>query len=250
MPHAGITPAECAEKLRNASRIAVLTGAGMSTAAGVPDFRGPRGLYVTRAYDPETVFDIDYFARDPKPFFRFSRDFLGMIAGLQPTYTHRFLVRLEKEGATVGIITQNIDGLHRRAGSSTVLPIHGDYLSAHCRRCGHGYDGGELSELMEADEVPACRSCGGVVKPDVVFFGEPVRHLAESERLATESDLMLVLGSSLTVYPAAALPSLAGGEIVIVNQGPVGRVGAENVYLADTGLDEFFTEVARELGYD
>ena len=239
-----ITPAECAAKIRSAKKIAILTGAGISTAAGVPDFRGPKGLYVTRAYDPETVFEIGYFGRDPKPFYQFSRDFLGVLKTIEPTFTHRFLADLEGSGRDIGIVTQNIDGLHQRAGSRLVYPVHGDYQSAHCRRCTQAYDSGELIALMAENEVPTCRKCGGVVKPDVVFFGENVRHLAESERLAAAADLMLVLGSSLVVYPAAAIPSHAGGEVVIVNQGTVGMRPAKGVYLADRGLDEFFREVA------
>lgn len=242
-----ITPEECATKIRAAERIAVLTGAGMSTAAGVPDFRGPRGLYVTRAYDPEKVFEINYFDRDPGPFYAFSRDFLGVLAAIEPTYAHRFLAALEKKGKDVGIVTQNIDGLHQRAGSSRVYPFHGDYETAHCRRCERRYTGKELISLMEEAEIPLCAGCGGVIKPDVVFFGEAVRHMAESERLAAESNLMLVLGSSLTVYPAAYLPMCAGGDVVIVNQGSVGMRPAQNAYLADAGLDDFFREVAKAM---
>lgn len=247
MAFASITPAECAAKIRAARRIAVLTGAGMSTAAGVPDFRGPKGLYVTRAYDPETVFEIGHFDRDPKPFYRFSRDFLALLAGIQPTYSHRFLAALEAGGADIGVVTQNIDGLHQRAGSRRVYPMHGDYRTAHCRRCGAFVDGDRLIELMAEAEIPACPKCGGVVKPDVVFFGENVRHMEDSAALAAASDLMLVLGSSLAVYPAAALPSHAGGEVVIVNKGQVGARPDPGVYLADQGLDEFFLAVAAEL---
>ena len=136
MPHNTITPAECAAKIRGAERVAVLTGAGMSTAAGVPDFRGPKGLYVTRAYDPEMVFEIHYFDRDPKPFYRFSRDFLGMLESIRPTYAHAFLAELARKGREVTLATQNIDGLHPRAGSRRVLPIPGAYGPAPTRTCG------------------------------------------------------------------------------------------------------------------
>lgn len=241
--HAGIAARECAERVRGAKSIFVLSGAGMSTAAGVPDFRGPKGLYVTRAYDPEAVFEISGFDRDPRPFYRFSRDFLGLIATIEPTYTHTLLAEWEKEGRPVSIVTQNIDGLHQRAGSAEVYPMHGDYESAHCRRCGRGVSGRELVARMEEMEVPLCEACGGVIKPDIVFFGENVRWLPEAATLAEESDLMLVLGSSLTVYPAAALPLQAGGDVVVVNRGEIGLRPAENIYVADAGLDEFFREV-------
>lgn len=238
-----ITPSECAEKLTNARKIAVLTGAGMSTAAGVPDFRGPKGLYVTRAYDPETVFEIHHFDRDPAPFYQFSRDFLGLMKTIEPTFTHRFLASLEERGGSVSLITQNIDGLHQRAGSRRVYPMHGDYGTSHCRRCGRGLKGVEaLEELMAKEDVPHCE-CGGVIKPDVVFFGENVRHLDDAAKAAEKSDLMLVLGSSLTVYPAAALPYEAGGAVVIVNKGPVAASAGRDFYLADADLDEFFREV-------
>lgn len=247
MSFAAITPAECAEKIRRAQKIAVLTGAGISTSAGVPDFRGPKGLYVTRAYDPETVFDIDYFDRDPAPFYKFSRDFLGLLTTLSPTPTHRFLAKLEADGLDIDVATQNIDGLHQAAGSRRVYPVHGDYQTAHCRRCGKECDGIELRALMAEKTVPACRSCGGTVKPDVVFFGENVKHLDVCARLAAASDLMLVLGSSLTVHPAAGLPAHAGGDVVIVNRGPVAVRLGKGVFFADADLDAFFAEVAEAL---
>lgn len=242
-----LTPEECAAKIRAASKLAVLTGAGLSTAAGVPDFRGPKGLYVTRAYDPETVFEITHFDRDPAPFYKFSRDFLGMLETIQPTKTHAFLADWEKRGKDVTVVTQNIDGLHQRAGSKRVLPMHGDYETAHCRRCGQGCDKATLLDLMREAEIPLCRQCSGVIKPDVVFFGENVLHMPESIRAARESDLMLVLGSSLTVYPAAGLPLEAGGDVVVVNRGEVGMRPSKNVHLVDADLDAFFQSVASSL---
>lgn len=247
MPSQSLSQTRCAEKIRRAGRIAVLTGAGISTAAGVPDFRGPKGLYTTRAYDPETVFDIAYFDRDPLPFCQFSRDFLSILSNLKPTFTHRFFADLERDGAAVDIVTQNIDGLHQRAGSTRVFPMHGDYGTAHCRRCGRGYAGEEFaSQLLERD-IPACDACGGVIKPDVVFFGENVLHLDAARRACAESDLMFVLGSSLLVYPAAMLPEYAGGDIVIVNKGPTGARLASNVFPIDADLDDFFAGVADRL---
>lgn len=241
------TPAWCAAKIANARRIAVLTGAGMSTAAGVPDFRGPKGLYVTRQYDPETVFEIGYFDRDPEPFYQFSRDFVSLLEMIEPTFTHRFLVRLEASGKDIGVITQNIDGLHQKAGSRHVLPMHGDYETAHCRRCGAGMGGADLRALLAREGIPSCPKCGGVIKPDVVFFGENVRHLPEAYKLAEQSDLMLVLGSSLQVYPAAALPDAAGGDVVVVNLGPVGIRPDARTYIVEAGLDDYFREVAEAL---
>lgn len=243
-----IDPAQCADRIRAARHIVALTGAGVSTSAGVPDFRGPKGLYVTRAYDPETVFEITAFDRDPEPFYKFSRDFLKLLRGLTPSPAHRFLAELEAGGTPVTIITQNIDGLHQRAGSRHVLPMHGDYNTAHCRRCGKATRGEELARrLTESPDVPRC-PCGGTIKPDVVFFGEPVRHLDEAMREAAAADLFLALGSSLSVYPAASLPLYARGDVVVVNQGPIGLGPEPNVYRADMDLDGFFMEVGAELG--
>jgi len=111
------TPDEFPDRFRAARRVGVLTGAGLSTTAGIPDFRGPKGLYVTHAYDPETVFEINYFKRDPAPFYAFSRDFLGLLFDVQPTFTHRFLAEWEAKGKIVCVATQNIDSLHERAVS-------------------------------------------------------------------------------------------------------------------------------------
>ncbi|MDR2391749.1 MAG: Sir2 family NAD-dependent protein deacetylase [Planctomycetota bacterium] len=245
---AAMTPADCAGKIRRSKKLAVLTGAGISTSAGVPDFRGPKGLYVTRAYDPETVFDIGYFSVNPAPFYDFTRDFLAMLETISPTPTHLFLARLEAGGKDIGIVTQNIDGLHQRAGSKRIYPIHGDYSTARCRKCGKTVSGDDLAASLKASPgVPACPACGGVVKPDVVFFGENVRHLDKCLALAAESDLLLVLGSSLAVHPAASIPHHAGGEVIVVNRGPVALRPAEGVYLADAALDEFFAGVESRL---
>lgn len=239
-----LTPEACAEKIARAGKIAALTGAGISTAAGVPDFRGPRGLYATRAYDPDTVFDIGHFDRDPAPFCRFSRDFLALLENLEPTFTHRFLAELPAAESRVGIITQNIDGLHQRAGSTTVYPLHGDYETAHCRRCKSRYGGEELRRRLKEEEVPRCALCGGVLKPDVVFFGENVLFLREAERLVRASDLLLVLGSSLVVYPAAFLPEYAAGDVVVVNRGETGIRPGPATHVVDADLDGYFREVA------
>jgi len=235
------TPQEFADRFRTARRVGALTGAGLSTAAGIPDFRGPKGLYVTRAYDPETVFEIGYFDRDPAPFYAFSRDFLGLLDTIQPTYTHQFLAEWEARGKIIGVATQNIDGLHARAGSRKVWPVHGDYETAHCRACDSAFELADYQPDVAAGKVPRC-PCGGVIKPDVVFFGEAVRHLETSAREAASCDFYLVLGSSLLVHPAAGLPAYAGGDVWVVNRGEVPlRPGWRQT---DADLDEFFRAVA------
>lgn len=240
------TPEGCARALEGSSCTVTLTGAGVSTAAGIPDFRGPQGLYVTRRYDPDAVFDIAAFRRDPLPFFEFTRDFLGVIDGLEPTLTHRFLARLEAAGMIEALITQNVDPLHQRAGSRRVLSIHGDYWTSHCLQCGQEYALDQLRMLLEAADVPRC-TCGGVIKPDVVFFGEPVYQLEAAAEAVSRSDLLLVLGSSLTVYPAAFLPSCARGTVVVVNEGPAAIRRSERVHLVEVDLDSYFSQVAEHL---
>jgi len=224
-----LEPEACADLIRRSERVVALTGAGISTAAGIPDFRGPHGLYVTRQYDPDTVFDIVAFHRDPEPFFDFTRDFLNVIDTLEPTVTHRFLARLEADGRLTAVVTQNIDSLHQRAGSQRVISVHGDYWTSHCLACGREYDLAKMAEMVRETAVPRC-ACNGVIKPDVVFYGEAVRDLEVAASVVVESDLLLVLGSSLAVYPAAFLPEQAGGQVVVVNRGAVGLGPAPGRY--------------------
>lgn len=235
------------ELLRQACRIAALTGAGVSTAAGIPDFRGPRGLYVTRQYDPEKTFDIGYFDRDPTYFFAFARDFVRLVEQVQPTLTHRFLAALEARGRLDAVITQNIDGLHQKAGSRHVLEVHGSIRSGQCRACGKGYGYEPLKAKVLTEDLARCEACGGVVKPDIVFFGEAVREMDEASRLAAGADVFLVIGSSLTVYPAALLPQYAAGQVVVVNQGPV-EMASSSWLLVNEAADAFFARIAAALG--
>jgi len=237
----------CADLIRRSERVVALTGAGISTAAGIPDFRGPKGLYVTRQYDPDTVFDISAFRRNPKPFFEFTRDFLGVIDTLEPTVTHRFLAQLEEEGRLTAVVTQNIDSLHQRAGSQKVISVHGDYWTSHCLDCGREYDLEQMATMVRETAVPRC-SCDGVIKPDVVFYGEAVRDLETAASVVGASDLLLVLGSTLLVYPAAFLPEQAGGDVVVVNRGEVGLAPGASRYFVDADLEGYFREVGHHLG--
>jgi NAD-dependent deacetylase len=242
-----LIPAGCADLIRRSERVVALTGAGVSTAAGIPDFRGPEGLSVTRQYDPDTVFDISGFRRDPKPFYEFTRDFLGVIDTLEPTVTHRFLAQLEADGSLTAVVTQNIDSLHQRAGSERVISVHGDYWTSHCLDCGREYDLEQMETLVRETEVPRC-TCDGVIKPDVVFYGEAVRDLDAAASVVGSSDLLLVLGSTLLVYPAAFLPEQAGGDVVVVNRGEVGLAPGPGRHFVDADLDQYFSEVAQYLG--
>lgn len=244
--HVDIDPATCAAWIRDRGPVVALTGAGVSTAAGIPDFRGPRGLYVTRRYDPDRVFELHAFLDDPLPFFDFSRDFLHILEEVEPTATHRFLAELERQGRLTAVVTQNIDALHQQAGSRRVIEVHGSYWTSTCLGCGAGFSADELRQKILTEEVARCE-CGGVVKPDIVFFGEPVRALDEASAAIRDAGLLMVLGSTLTVYPAAWLPEECGGMVVAVNQGDVALRSGPDRYVVDADLDEFFTAVAREL---
>lgn len=249
-----LSPTECATLLQRSANIVALTGAGTSTAAGIPDFRGPRGLYVTRRYDPEKVFDVGWFQREPRYFYEFSRDFVSTVKNIQPTLTHRFLAELERVGRLNGVVTQNIDLLHQQAGSRKVVELHGSYRSAACLTCGKVFD--DLSyarweEIMNSgpdSPVARCIGCNGLLKPDIVFFGEPVDRYPEAEQLVANCDLLLVLGSSLQVVPASHLPYSTQAPTLIVNQGAVALPPTPNRYFVDSDLDSYFRQVAACLG--
>ena len=241
---------QCAHMIKTAERTAVLSGAGISTAARIPDFRGPHGIYHRADVQADLLFDIGYFRKDPSYYYRFHRECVAMLKDIRPTFTHRFLAKLEAEGRLAGIVTQNFDGLHEAAGSKKVYEIHGTIRHAICTRCGkyHGYDA--VNRRLERDgAVPHC-DCGGVIKPDIVFFGESVKYLDQCQRLCSQADLLFILGSSLNVVPAAQLPSLCRGCIVVVNKGPVSEdyLPASRITLrADCDLDSFFHLVEAHL---
>jgi NAD-dependent deacetylase len=232
--------------IQESHHIVALTGAGISTSAGIPDFRGPRGIYVTRQYDPERTFDIDWFDSNPSYFFEFARDFLTTIDAIEPTRTHAFLADLERQGSLKTLITQNIDGLHQKAGSTNVIEVHGSFQQGHCRHCGRVYAYEELKHKILTESIPRCEKCGGVIKPDIVFYGEAVQGMDEAQSEARRADLFLVIGTSLTVYPAAMLPHLCAGPVVCIGQGPMGNfdAGMEQI---DRDIDAVFTEVERFL---
>ena len=249
-----LSPVDCAEMIRDATSVVVLTGAGISTAAGIPDFRGPRGLYVTRRYDPEKVFEISAFRSEPRYFYEFSRDFVNEVKDIRPTFAHRFLADLEQKGPLRGVVTQNIDMLHQLAGNRNVIELHGSYRSAICGGCGKKqveltYQWWERA-ILESPTPPiaCCSACGGVLKPDIVFFGEMVSGFGEAEDLIADCDLLLVLGSSLQVSPASFLPTGTRATTIVVNRGEVMLSPAPNRFFVDEDLDAYFRKVAEQLG--
>jgi NAD-dependent deacetylase len=248
-----IDPGRCAEVIEHSRALVVLTGAGVSTAAGIPDFRGPRGLYVTRQYDPEKVFDIDWFSRDPRFFYDFSRDFIDLMKNTAPTFTHLFLAALEQQGRLKGVITQNIDAFHQVAGSANVVELHGSYRAATCYGCGKHY--ADLTydwwdtAMHDSTRPPValCPACAGVLKPDIVFFGEPVNAIVEARKMVAECDLLLVLGSSLQVTPASLLPHFTKQTTIVVNKGHVTLAPAPYRHFVEEDLDGYCREVATKL---
>jgi len=234
--------AQCVELILQSQNTVVLTGAGISTSAGIPDFRGPQGLYTSRLYDAEKIFDIAYFLKDPKPFYEFAHDFIALESTIKPTATHHALTALEGAGKIKAVITQNIDGLHQKAGSQKVLDMHGNFLSSHCLRCRKAYDYHELKVMVLQHVIPHC-SCRGIIKPDIVFFGEDVKYYHQSLELAQNADLFFVIGTSCVVYPAASLPQFVPGKIVIVNNSKV-DLKVSNVALEiESDMDVFFNDL-------
>ena len=198
-------------------RIVFFGGAGVSTESGIPDFRSVDGLYNQKfEYPPEKIISHSFYERDPEYFYRFYREKM-MPLGYEPNITHRVLARWEQEGKLLAVVTQNIDGLHQKAGSKNVLELHGSVLRNFCQRCGKFYD---ASFVRNCDGIPLC-SCGGVVKPDVVLYEEGLNEdtIEQSVCAIMEADLLIVAGTSLMVYPAAGLIHYyRGNRLVLINR--------------------------------
>ena len=210
---------ELIEAIRGAKCVGCLTGAGVSTLCGIPDFRGPQGLY--KQPNAERIFDIDWFDRDPSVYYNGCAELVYGLDKFQPGPVHLALKHLEDKGKLAGIATQNIDMLHQKAGSSNVYEVHGSPILHHCRRCGDEKTFEEIMAMLKGGGIPKC-TCGGAYKPDITFFGEslPEEAFRSAQELAIRSDVFLVLGTSLKVFPAAGLPRLtlqAGGKVFIVN---------------------------------
>ena len=214
-----------AEILASSQHAVVLTGAGHSTPSGIPDFRSPESGLWTKA-DPMVVASIDGFRRDPQAFYDWIRPLAKQMMEAQPNAAHIALADLEEAGVIRCVITQNIDELHHKAGSRSVLELHGSMRQATCAHCRKKVPSTELWPAFVASGVlPRCPACDGVLKPDVVLFGEllPMTTLLRAQGEAERCDVMLVAGSSLEVYPAAELPMRAtrhGAELIMVNYGP------------------------------
>jgi NAD-dependent deacetylase len=235
-----------AQLLRERQPCVVLTGAGISTESGIPDFRSASGIW--EQYDPSEVAHIDSLRRDPARVWEFYALRLDALAQAEPNDGHRALARLEEHGWIRAIVTQNVDGLHQRAGSRDVVEVHGSLHEAQCLACGVRMP---IGDAIASLPVPACPDCGEVLKPGVVMFGEllPVEALERARQLAAEAGLLLVVGSSLEVQPVAGLPGetlAAGGALALVNRGESPWDSRAELVL-DAGAGETLRAVAAAL---
>lgn len=213
-----------ARLLGDSSSAVALTGAGISVPSGIPDFRSP-GTGIWENVDPFEVATIDAFRRDPARFWSFYRPRFAALGDKRPNPAHEALVELERRGVLDAVVTQNVDRLHRKAGTKRLVEVHGSIDTSSCTSCGASWKLEDVEGLFDDDGVAVCSCCLGYVKPDVVLFGEflPEAAMAEAQRLVAGADVLLCVGSSLEVHPVAGLPQLtlaSGGRVAIVTQGP------------------------------
>ena len=218
--------------VKEARRIVFFGGAGVSTESGIPDFRSVDGLYHQRFDDPpEEILSHHYFLRKPEAFYRFYREKM-LCPDAQPNAAHLKLAQWEKAGRLSAVVTQNIDGLHQKAGSRHVCELHGSVLRNHCMKCGKAYS---LDDILKTSGVPRC-SCGGIIKPDVVLYEEGLDEdtIQDAVREIARADLLIVGGTSLTVYPAAGFLSYyRGSRLVLINRDPTPRDDMAQLIIRD-----------------
>lgn len=242
---------QIAELLKASSFTVALTGAGISTASGIPDFRSPNTGLWTKV-DPMKAASIEAFLEDPVQFWSFYRHRLGDLDSAQPNPAHFALARLEEAGFVKALVTQNIDRLHRRAGSKNIAEVHGSIDSGVCLSCGKRYPHSHMAEAVALpDGVPLC-TCGHIIKPGVIFFGEalPEEAYGLAVSWAQRADLMLVAGSSLVVWPVAGLPEItvrSGGKLVILTASET-PYDSQATVLDASPLEESLPRLAELLG--
>ena len=245
-----MTVEQLAELVATRQPCVALTGAGISTESGIPDFRSAEGIW--KRYDPMQYAHIDAFLADPVKVWEFYARRLDVLGEAEPNDGHRALAELEERGLLQAVITQNVDGLHARAGTRTLVEVHGSLRAARCLDCGARVRMSEAAASLP--EPPACPDCGRILKPDVVMFGEllPEAEIERARRFAGEAGLLLVVGSSLEVHPVAALPEetlAAGGALAIVNRGGTPWDARASVVL-DAGAGETLRRLAELLPRD
>jgi NAD-dependent protein deacetylase/lipoamidase len=240
---------ELAELIRGAQPCVVLTGAGISTDSGIPDFRSPAGIWAQ--YDPMEYATISAFRRDPVKVWDFYARRFEVLMRAEPNEGHLMLAELERHGLVQAVVTQNIDGLHQRAGSRNVIEVHGSIRTASCPGCGHVVTFAYVVEALAERPAPPCPRCGAILKPDVVMFGEllPEAAIDRAFELARAAGVLLAIGSMLEVYPVAGLPEetlVHGGRLAIVTRGPTPYDGRAAVRV-DGGAGETLALLVREL---
>jgi NAD-dependent deacetylase len=219
-----VTVRHAAELLSAARQGLALTGAGVSAESGIPTFRGEGGLWTK--FDPIKVASIEYFMADPTAYWKVSKDRGRLALAARPNPGHDALAALEAAGHLAAVVTQNTDGLHQESGSRNVIEVHGSGRTVQCLDCGNREPRSEVQARLEVEMPPRCKVCGGVfLKPTVVLFGEamPQAAIQEAFALARQAEVMLVVGTSLVVYPAAEIPLVAvraGAKLVVVNAEP------------------------------
>ena len=240
-----MSAAELAALIVERQPCVVLTGAGVSTESGIPDFRSESGIWAE--IDPLEVASLRAFKRDPARVWGFYRERIGMLRDAEPNAAHRALAVLESRGFVEAVVTQNIDLLHARAGSKDVVELHGSIRSARCLGCLWTEPADDVLTQLAESPVPACPKCGEVLKPGVVLFGEllPAGPMERATLLARGARLMLVVGSSLEVWPAAGLP-LQARAFATVNRGPT-ALDAQALMRIDGGAGETLTAVVDAL---
>jgi len=216
---------DAADLLRKAQRVAVLTGAGISTPSGIPDFRS-EGTGLWSRDEPMEFASLSTFRTHPERFFNWFHPLAGQIFNAKPNVAHEALTEMEQAGISLTIMTQNVDGLHQKAGSTHVIEMHGTLRTLSCTECFKQVESaGYLQSYIETGKMPRCKSCNGILKPDVILFGEQLPQSAwmEAQNAARHCDLMLVAGSSLEVLPVAGLPMQAldrGAHLIVINNTP------------------------------
>lgn len=210
------------EYFNESSKIVFFCGAGVSTESGIPDFRSKDGLYnkdlsFYGKHEPEYFLSKECLNHDPKTFFRFFRDFMD-VHDIKPNPAHYFMAEMEAAGKSLGVVTQNIDGLHQKAGSKNVFEIHGTTQRCYCVKCGKEYSSDFI--FNSSEPIPCCE-CGGMVRPDVTLYGErlPVKATADAVNAISQADMLVIAGTSLTVYPAANfIYDFSGNHLVVINR--------------------------------
>lgn len=218
----------------HASHIVFFTGAGVSTDSGIPDFRSQDGLYNQKySIPPEEIISHHYFEQQPEEFFRFYKDKM-LYLDAEPNTVHTFIAECEKKHKSLGVVTQNIDGLHQKAGSKKVYELHGSVLRNYCENCSAFYP---ASFIKESAGIPRCPKCGGIIKPDVVLYEEGLSEAVLNGAVAAiqSADVLIVLGTSLVVYPAAGLLRFFGGKhLVLINRDATPYDNAADLVINDS----------------